>query len=171
MEPRRRPGEEPPRPARPGSIALTGHTRGGRDARPVPPGGAEDRAERASALARDTLGSWSFLGGVLTLVVAGATLADLHDLRSGAVLVLNLIASGLTLAGLSVILMATRRLDHLAGRQGRHHGAADRRSQAVDEEILTRLERLNAELAHLAARADLIDLRCRAAGGPPDTPR
>jgi hypothetical protein len=166
MEPRRRPGEESPPSARRGAT-LTGHTRDGREACPVPPGGAEDRAERASALARDTLGSWSFLGGVLTLVVAGATLADLHDLRSGAVLVLNLIASGLTLAGLSVILMATRHLDHLAGRQGRHHGAADRRSQAVDEEILIRLERLNAELAHLAARADLIDRRCRAAGDPP----
>jgi uncharacterized membrane protein len=140
------------------------------DWRPYPGLRAEtrpDRGERAAEVARDLLGSWASLGAILILMAAGVTLTDLHDRRADAVAVLTLLVAGLTLAFVSLVLMATRRLDRVARERAFRDRESARRSQAVSEEILLQTEQLNAGLARLTARVETLNIRCRAAGDGP----
>jgi uncharacterized membrane protein len=126
-----------------------------------------DRGERAAEVVRDLLGSWAALGAILVLMAAGVTLTDLHDRRADALVVLTLLVSGITLAFVSLVLMATRRLDRLARDRAFHDRESARRSLAVSEEILLQTEQLNAGLARLTARIETLNIRCRAAGDGP----
>ena len=137
-------------------------------ARPAPRAAARhDRGERAAAVARDLLGSWSCLGAMLILVVAGAATAGLHDQRAGAFATLILFVSVLTLAAVSLVLMATRRLDRITDERACHDRDSARRSQAVSEEILGQIEEINSGLARLTARVEILHIRCRAAEDGP----
>jgi hypothetical protein len=127
-------------------------------------GARPDRARHTTTLTRDLLGSWPFPLAVLALTAAGAALATLHDLRTGTVVVLGLIVSGLTLAAVSVVLMAARRADRIADEQILYELIAERQAQAVNDDILGQIEQINAGLARLAARIETLNIRCRAAG-------
>jgi uncharacterized membrane protein len=126
-----------------------------------------DRGERAAAVARDLLGSWSCLGAMLILVIAGAAMAGRHDQRADPFATLILLVSGLTLAAVSLVLMATRRLDRINDERACHDRGSARRSQAVSEEILGQIEQINSGLARLTARVEVLHIRCRAAGDGP----
>jgi hypothetical protein len=126
-----------------------------------------DRAERAAAYARDLLGSWSCLAAILILVIAGAATASRHDHRTSGVAAVILLVSGLTLAAVLLVLMATRRLDRVADEQARHDRGSARRAQAVSEEILDQIEQINSGLARLTARVEILHLRRGAAGDDP----
>ncbi|GAB2808909.1 hypothetical protein GCM10027176_12100 [Actinoallomurus bryophytorum] len=118
-------------------------------------------------MVRDLLGSWASLAAILVLMAAGVTLTDLHDRHADAVVVLTLLVSGITLAFVSLVLMATRRLDRLARDRAFHERESARRFLAVNEEILEQTEQLNAGLARLSARVEILNIRCRAAGDDP----
>jgi hypothetical protein len=130
-------------------------------------GARPDRGERAAAYARDLLGSWSCLAAILILVIAGAAMTNSRDHRASGVATVILLVSGLTLAAVSLVLMAARRLDRLADEQARRHRGSARRSQAVSEEILGQIEQINSGLARLTARVEVLHIRCRAAGDDP----
>jgi hypothetical protein len=120
--------------------------------------------ERAGELASGLLGSWVFLGVVLLVVAVAAAFADLHDRGEGAVAALEVIVPGVALAAVSLVLMATRRADRAAGERALRHLEATQRTQAAGQEILGELHQLNSSLARLAARVELLNVRCWAAG-------
>jgi hypothetical protein len=127
-------------------------------------GARPDRTPRATTLTRDLLGSWPFLVAVLILTAAGAALTALRDLGAGTVVVLVLVVSGLTLAAVSLLLMAARRTERIVDEQTLYDLAAERQAQAVSDDILGQIEQINAGLARLAARIEVLNIRCRGGG-------
>jgi uncharacterized membrane protein len=113
------------------------------------------RAERAADAARDALGSWTFICVLTAGTVAAAVWAFWHDRHVGAVTVLDLVLSGLTLLEVSLVLMAIRRHDRAVGEQALYDLDVTRRAAAAANEAHTKLEELHTEIARLAARVEV----------------
>jgi hypothetical protein len=118
------------------------------------------RCRYASRLASHRLGSWPVLGAVLVLIAVAAALVGRAG-RGGDVAVLGLIMPGLALAAVSLVLMAVRRADRAADLWAMRHLAAARRIEASGHEIFSELNHINAGLARLAARIEMVRLRCQ----------
>lgn len=155
------------------STALAGlRTQTGWEAHPGVRSGARlRRGERAADLARDTLGSWPYVGVVAVLLMITAVLVRRHGHHVEAVL--DLVVSGLALVTASLVLMAMRRIDRAASEQALYALRMARRAEAVAEEILNEVDQVNAGLVRVAARIEALNVKCRAAGGdgPPASGR
>lgn len=122
------------------------------------------RGERAADLGRDMLGSWPYVGVVVVLFTIITTmLVQRHGHHAGAVLAV--VVAGFALVSVSLILMATRRIDRSASEQASYALGMARRAEALTEEILNELDQVNAGLVRVAARIEVLNIRCRAAGG------
>jgi uncharacterized membrane protein len=125
------------------------------------------RGERAADLARDMLGSWPYVGMVVVLVTITAMLVERHDQHAGAVATLDLAVSGFALVTMSLVLMATRRIDRTASEQALYELRLACRADSLTAEILGDLDQINSGLARVAARIETLNIRCRAAGDDP----
>ena len=122
------------------------------------------RGEDPGGLARDALGSWPYIGGVVIFMTIVASLADRHDHHAGTAL-LDLVVSGFTLLTVSLVLMATRRIERTASERRLYALASAGRVEAVIEEVLRELDQVNSGLAGLTARIETLNIRCRGPGG------
>lgn len=120
------------------------------------------RGERAADLARDMLGSWPYVGAVAILVTIAAVMVDRHHRHAGVIAILDLVVSGFALVTVSLVLMATRRIDRTTSEQALYDLGSARHIETVIEEILGDLDQTNAGLARLAARIETLNIRCRA---------
>lgn len=128
------------------------------------PPGTEPGLDRAGDLVSELLGSWTFLCVVLVVVAFAAAFADLHD-GGGAVAAIDVIVPGLAVAAVPLILRATRHADRAAGERALRHLEAARRVQAAGDEILGELDQVNAGLARLAARMEIMSILVRTVDG------
>jgi uncharacterized membrane protein len=110
--------------------------------------------ERAADTARDVVGSWTFAVAAGVLVAVGIAEAVRHDRQAGPVAVLGVVLSGLVLVGLSLVLMAARRADRIAGEVALHQLDSDRRAAAGIGEVRDEVEQLRGDLARLTARLE-----------------
>jgi uncharacterized membrane protein len=115
------------------------------------------RGERAADLARDMLGSWPYVGVVVVLTIT----AMATERRLAPVM------AGLALVAVSLVLMATRRIDRAASEQALYALGMARRAEAVTEEILNEVDQVSIGLVRVAARIEALNVKCRTAGDPP----
>ncbi len=118
-------------------------------------------SERAADTARDVAGSWTFVVAAGGWAAVGIVEAVQHDRQVGPVAVLGLVLSGMALVGLSLVLMAARRADRIAGEVAVHQLDSDRRAAAGIEELRDEVEQLRGDLAWLTARLETSAGRAR----------
>jgi uncharacterized membrane protein len=110
--------------------------------------------ERAADMARDVVGSWTFVAAAGGLVAVGIVTAVRHDRQAGPVAVLGLVLSGLALVGVSLVLMAAGRADRITGEVALHQLDSDRRAAAGIDEVRDEVDQLRGEVARLTARLE-----------------
>jgi len=153
---------DPPKPAL--SPAVSASLRPGRgwELHPgVRSGRRLTRGERAADVARNIVGSWTFLLALILLlaavVAAAATGAWL--VSTFGVALFGLALTGLALVGVSLLLIVARRADRTASEWALHELEHARRTAAAVDELRAEVERLRAELARLAARVETANRR------------
>jgi uncharacterized membrane protein len=134
----------PRRPADPD--AADGPRAGGADPNPGAAGRTTDLLCRA-------VGSWTYLA----LLAAGIGVAAAVAVPGGGrpVALVGLGVSALAAVEVPVVLMAGRRAERIAADVAHHHLDQGRRVAAVAEELRAEMRRLHAELARIAAQAEV----------------
>jgi uncharacterized membrane protein len=148
---------DPPKPAL--SPAVSASLRPGRgwELHPgVRSGRRLTRGERAADVARNIVGSWTFLLALILLLAAGVAVAAT---RAWLVTTFGVALAGLALVGVSLLLIVARRADRTASEWALHDLDHARRAAAAADELRAEVEGLRAELARLTARVETTNRR------------
>lgn len=114
-------------------------------------GRRRQRGDLAADRLRDVVGSWGFLA-VATLAVAASTvLAISHDDEAGAVAVLGLLLSGLSVLGLVIVLMAAGRAARNGDRRAMHDAESARRFAAAIADLRDDVDGLRSDVVRISA--------------------
>jgi hypothetical protein len=110
--------------------------------------------ETAADGVRDALGSWPFLAAAVALVGIGIDAAVVYDDRAGPAAALGLVLGGFVVVELSLVLMALRLADRMAGERALRELESMRRAAAGIHEVRDDVTALREDVARLVARLD-----------------
>jgi hypothetical protein len=100
-------------------------------------------------------GSWTYLIVVVAGMVAGAAAVLPGDRHAGGLTDLAVGLSALAVAELSLVLMAGRRAERIATELALYNLDQARRATAIAQDLREEMQRLQADIARIAARTDI----------------